>query len=138
MSHARSDSSPNQAHGAASPGKGQNRFTRADRIRRRRDFQAAQAAGQRSYTTHFGVCVAPGPAGHPRLGLVVGKRVGKAVRRNRIKRLVREFFRRHKKYLPAADIIIMAKNGAAELTYDQVCQELARVLLPNFRGEHHD
>lgn len=55
-----------------------------------------------------------------------------------MKRLVREFFRRHKGFLPVADIVIMAKKGAAELTYSEVHEELARVLLPKSRAEHHD
>jgi ribonuclease P protein component len=61
---------------------------------------------------------------------VVTKRLGKAVRRNRIKRLLREFFRRHQGALPPGDLVIMAKKGAAELSYQEVCEELARVLLP--------
>lgn len=58
------------------------------------------------------------------------KRLGKAVRRNRVKRLLREFFRRHKAWLPPGDLIIMAKKGAAKLSYHEVCQELTRVLFP--------
>ncbi len=90
------------------------------------------------HTPHFGVCLAPGEGPGPRLGLVATKRLGKAVRRNRVRRLVREFFRRHKGALPAGDIIIMAKKGAAELTYGEVYEELARVLLPKTHVEHHD
>jgi len=63
------------------------------------------------------------------LGLVVTRRLGKAVRRNRVKRLLREFFRRHRALLPPADLVIMAKKGAAALTYAQVEQELGRILL---------
>ena len=55
-----------------------------------------------------------------------------------MKRLVREFFRRHKGLLPTADIVIMAKKGATELSYDEVHEELARVLLPKSHAEHHD
>jgi ribonuclease P protein component len=67
------------------------------------------------------------------LGLVAGRRVGNACRRNRVKRLLREFFRRHKGLLPPGDIIIMAKKGAPDLTYAQVQAELARILLGRTR-----
>jgi ribonuclease P protein component len=90
------------------------------------------------HTAHFGICVAAGQGTSPRLGLVVTKRLGKAVRRNRVKRLLREFFRRHKGLLPVADIVIMAKKGAAELSFDEVHAELARVLLPKSPVENHD
>jgi ribonuclease P protein component len=63
------------------------------------------------------------------LGLVVTKRLGKAIRRNRVKRLLREFFRRHKTQLPPLDLVIMAKKGAGALTYQQVQEELGQLLL---------
>lgn len=72
--------------------------------------------------------LAPGGSGAPRLGLAVTRRLGKAVRRNRVKRLLREFFRRHKMELPPQDIVIMAKKGAADLDYRQVEEELGRLL----------
>lgn len=64
---------------------------------------------------------------------MVGRRLGKAARRNRVKRLLREFFRRHKDMLPPVDLIIMAKKGAAALTYSQLEEELAPVLLKKNR-----
>ncbi len=98
-------------------------------MRRRQDYLRAQARGKKHYTPHFGVCLAPGEGAGPRLGLVAGRKVGPATRRNRIKRFIREFFRRHKNLMPPGDIIIMAKKGAAELSYAQVQAELARILL---------
>lgn len=74
----------------------------------------------------------------PRLGLVVTRRYGKAVRRNRMKRLLREFFRRHKGLLPPRDLVIMAKKGAEALTYGQVEEELGRLLLSKAPGGGHD
>lgn len=66
----------------------------------------------------------------PRLGIIVTKRLGKAVKRNRVKRLIREFFRRHKGLLPPKDIVIIARPGAAELNYAAVTAELGAILLP--------
>jgi ribonuclease P protein component len=108
---------------------GTARFGKAERLRRRREFLRVQATGKRLYTPHFGVWLAPGAGGRPRLGLVVTRRLGKAVRRNRVKRLLREFFRRHKAELPPQDLIILARPGASTLTYQQVEMELSRVLL---------
>lgn len=109
--------------------KGTARFTKAERLRHRRDYLRAQAQGKRWHTRHFGVVLAPMAEAHPRLGLVVTRRLGKAVQRNRVKRMLREFFRRHRAGLPAADLIIMAKKGAADLGYHQVHEELSRLLL---------
>jgi len=69
---------------------------------------------------------------------VVTRRFGKAVRRNRVKRLLREFFRRHKALLPKQDLIIMAKKGAADLFYPEVQAELGRLLLNRLKDNCHD
>ena len=64
----------------------------------------------------------------PRLGLAVTRRLGKAVKRNRVKRLLREFFRRHKSELSPRDLVIMARPGANALSYHQVQEELGQLL----------
>jgi len=66
-----------------------------------------------------------------RLGLTVGKKTGNAVARNRIKRLLREYFRHNKARFPDSnDIVISAKTGAAQLDYTALCQELSDLLQP--------
>lgn len=51
----------------------------------------------------------------PRLGLAIGKKyVKSAVARNRLKRLVRESFRRHQGILAGLDIVVLARPGVAE------------------------
>lgn len=54
--------------------------------------------------------------GAPRLGITASRKVGSAVVRNRVKRRVREWFRRRRSELPEArDIVVIARAGAADL-----------------------
>ena len=59
-----------------------------------------------------------------RMGFVVSKKVDKsAVKRNRIKRLIRESFR-IKKVLKSADYVVMAKPGVNKLNNQQITESL--------------
>jgi len=79
---------------------------------------------------HFLVIIKPNNLDKTRLGLTVGKNRGGAVQRNRVKRLVREFFRRSKdRFPPSRDIIIIALKGSDPLTYHQVFKELTPLLV---------
>lgn len=59
-----------------------------------------------------------------RLGITVTRRVGKAVTRNRIKRQVRECFRRRRRLLDELDVVVIARGGAAGLLTPEVEIEL--------------
>ena len=62
-----------------------------------------------------------GPA---RLGITVTRKVGNAVRRNRIKRLVREWFRTRKEQLSGCDLVVIARRGASDLDLTSAAAEL--------------
>lgn len=63
-----------------------------------------------------------------RIGITTSKKVGKAVVRNRVKRLVREYLRSHEWVPPEVDVVIIAKRSASELHhYDQVAADLGRI-----------
>ncbi|WP_083329231.1 ribonuclease P protein component [Marinobacter salinus] len=64
---------------------------------------------------NFLILATPNKLGHARVGLIFSKKNLKlAVQRNRIKRQVRETFR-HQTDLPALDIIVLGRQGLADL-----------------------
>ncbi|MGE4542673.1 MAG: ribonuclease P protein component [Pedobacter sp.] len=100
-------------------------FPRTNRIRCSADYRFIRNQGRRRHTQNFIVYTRFSGNGPARLGLTVSRKVGRAVTRNRIKRLLREFFRLHHSLMaPGRDISIVAKPGAAFLSYWQVCEEL--------------
>lgn len=75
------------------------------------------------------VITEPAPGGASRLGITVSKRVGGAVVRNRVKRLIREVFRGYRSRLtPAQTVLVIGRPGAATASYADVKRELARAL----------
>ena len=105
-------------------------FGRDRRIRKRADFLRVQSQGQRASTAHFTLLVAPSAAGvegPSRLGIVVTKKIGNAVARNRVKRVCRECFRQWPGYVPdGIDLVVIAKEGAPELGLAAVREEWER------------
>jgi ribonuclease P protein component len=98
------------------------RFTKAQRVRRRGEFQKVFERGVRVQGRYLTVLMglAPGPCN--RLGIVASKKLGAAVSRNRAKRLIREVFRQ---YPPGAaravDVLVIPRR---EL-FDAVHTDLA-------------
>jgi ribonuclease P protein component len=88
-------------------------------------------AGRRARTHHFGVNYMPSGLHYHRLGLVVQKRFWSSVRRNRIKRCLREWFRLHKHSipLPGKDIVVIARPGAEKLSSTAMAKELVSVFV---------
>ncbi len=69
--------------------------------------------------------------GHPRLGLVVGKKTAKrANRRNYMERSLREWFRLHRHALPPQDFVVRVRQPFGPDGREQVWQSLAQLLLP--------
>lgn len=71
------------------------------------DFDRVFAENQRARTDYLTVMARPNAVGHPRLGMIVAKRLlVRAVDRNRVKRCVRESFRQVLADLPACDFVV--------------------------------
>ncbi|MDI9570181.1 MAG: ribonuclease P protein component [Pseudomonadota bacterium] len=100
-------------------------FGKEERIRKRRDYLTVYKQGIREHSRHFTCLTRRNPLEKGRLGIAVGKKVGKAVKRNRIKRLIREFYRLHKQRLPVSlDIVITARPRVALLTNHEIRRDL--------------
>jgi ribonuclease P protein component len=107
------------------------RFSRADRVRRRRDFLVASRRGRRASSREYVVIVAPTPGDGercPRLGVTVSRKVGNAVVRNRIKRRIREWFRQDRGLVGnGRDVVVIARPAAVELTVERTRALLGRL-----------
>jgi ribonuclease P protein component len=107
------------------------RLRREERLRRKKDFEVIAKEGVRRHTKNFVIISRKNDQGFSRVGAVASKRLGKAVERNRVKRLMREFFRRNKDRLsPSTDYVIVGKKGAQDLPYAHVVDELSALLKP--------
>lgn len=103
-------------------------FPRGARLLDKRGFDLA-FNGSRRHADWFVAHVAPTPeAAGARLGLAIAKRVARdAIDRNRLKRLVREHFRKRRATLPAVAIAITAKAGAAAQTRSALNADLDKL-----------
>jgi ribonuclease P protein component len=90
-------------------------FSKARRLRKRRDFVPIQDRGSRIMLPSCIVLLAARGDDRPaRLGMTVTRKFGGAVVRNRAKRLMRELFRRAPHLFPdGIDIVVIPKTSAA-------------------------
>jgi ribonuclease P protein component len=110
-------------------GRGQ-RLLPEEKVRRRADYLRCYRTGRRR---HGGLAVlyfAPNQAGHPRLGITASRKVGKAVVRQRVKRRIKEIYRRwqDRGKLPALDLVVHVKPEAGTADFRSLQVELVRLL----------
>ncbi|MEM9883609.1 MAG: ribonuclease P protein component [Planctomycetota bacterium] len=87
-----------------------NHFRHADRLHGRKAFSAVYDAKARKASGPLLVFTKANDAGRHRLGLSVSRRVGRAVVRSRVKRMVREAFRLHRHGWPGNyDLVVVVR-----------------------------
>jgi len=107
-------------------------FAKADRLRKRREFLEVQREGRKIHSRDLLILVCSRGDTSQRVGITVSTKVGGAVQRNRVKRVLREVWRRHRCVLPRGlDVVMIAKRSAVDATLADLTvqfQELGRRL----------
>jgi ribonuclease P protein component len=106
------------------------RLTPAERLRRRTDYLRCYRTGRRRHGSLAILYFAPNQLGHPRIGITASRKVGKAVERQRLKRRIKEIYRRwqDRSQLPALDLVVHLKPEAGKSDFSVLKMELLRLL----------
>jgi len=109
-------------------------FPRKYRIVKSSEYRSLYGRGKRLQAQRFVLYRRENNLEHHRLGITVSRKIGRAVVRNRIKRLFREIFRRNRAEIPHHyDFVVNAKQGCAGATYSELRKEFLATVLGNGR-----
>ena len=109
-------------------------FPRAARLLKHSDFERVYKQGRRHFSSHMTVfylrqAAGSSPETRARVGFTVGKVLGGAVVRNRIKRRLREAVRQRGSALQGpVDVVINPKKSVLTLEFSVVLEEVGRAL----------
>jgi ribonuclease P protein component len=104
-------------------------FPRAFRLMRRAEYDAVYREGRRRSSREFTLFLRPNGLDSSRFGWSIKKALGNAVRRNRIRRRLREILRLHRQEIaPGWDIVIHPRSSAATAQFSALQAELLKLV----------
>jgi ribonuclease P protein component len=117
---------PSGSEEQPAPRKG-SAFPRTARLLKHSDFDRVYKQGRRHFSAHMTVFFLPKEEGDARVGFTVGRVLGGAVQRNRIKRRLREAVRLHRSSLQnKVDVVINPKKSILTVEFTVVVEEVGR------------
>jgi ribonuclease P protein component len=119
------ESRPRSAQGAAG-----QRLPPEERLRRRADYLRCYRTGRRRHGSLAILYFLPNQLEAPRLGITASRKVGNSVVRHRLKRRIKEVYRRwqDRGLLPALDLVVHLKPEAGKSDFPALRSELLRLL----------
>jgi len=94
------------------------RFPKAARLLKRREFLEVQEKGQKIPADCLLGLARPNGRPHCRVGLTISSKVGNAVERARLRRLLRECFRKRQGQWPAGvDVVLIVRQSAKDASF---------------------
>lgn len=108
---------------------GEHGFPKENRLLSSRDFQRVYREGKLFQDRYFRVFYLE-RTGPPRLGLVISGKLGKAVARNRAKRIIREAFRLNKHLLENLELVVQPRAAAMQLSKGELREQFLRTIAP--------
>ena len=98
-------------------------------IRKSSEFEEVFKKGKNFHTKYFKIFYKKNSLGFPRLGIVVGKKfIASAVKRNFLKRIIRETFRKNKNKFDSNDVVFLSIEGTELINYKLIEQEIMNKL----------
>ncbi|MDH7513452.1 MAG: ribonuclease P protein component [Clostridiales bacterium] len=99
-------------------------FNPRERIRKKKDFLFLYRKGNRYKGKYFSLIYLPSSSTFSRVGVVASRKVGNAATRNKVKRWMRELFRRNKGLLDfPLDMLIIARPEMGEVKWEELKEQ---------------
>ncbi len=106
-------------------GRAEERFPKTCRLLKRSEFLCIQQKGIKVHSRAFVGLVVFDNVSKVRIGITTTKRIGTAVQRNRLRRIIREAFRRQWMVIPnGSEVVIVAKRNSTEMNSQEIIEDL--------------
>ena len=97
------------------------------RLKKNSGFNYIYKKGERFHTENFSMFVVKSKFDNYKIGFSVNKKLGKANKRNLLKRRMREITRRYIQIPSFYNYVILAKENASSLNFEQIKTEIEKI-----------
>ncbi len=110
-------------------GEGRLGLCRNARLRKRWEFFQVYGRGEKEHAAYFVLYLLENELSRHRLGVTASRKVGKAIKRNQIRRRLREVFRRNREIIPPWwDVVINVKQAAGGASLKDLRNDFIRAI----------